>query len=85
MRNFDGCGSIATSKRGELAEDESAPSVMMVTSAQRVGRYERGKVGTGDKTMAKIIKTSRVGFSRLLKLFGRRHWYRWYEVEVALF
>jgi hypothetical protein len=39
--NFDGHGSIATSKRGELAEDESVPSVMMVTSAQRLGRYEK--------------------------------------------
>ena len=36
-----GMGSIATSKRGKLAEDESMPSVMMVTSAQRVGRYAR--------------------------------------------
>jgi hypothetical protein len=35
--------------------------------------------------MTKIIKTSRVGLSRLLKVFGRRHSYRWYEVEVALF
>jgi hypothetical protein len=34
---FDGYGSIATSKRGELAEDESVASVMMVTSAQRGG------------------------------------------------
>ncbi len=35
MWNFQEYGSIATSKRGELAEDESVPSVMMVTSAQR--------------------------------------------------
>jgi hypothetical protein len=41
VRNFDGYGSIATSKRVELAEDESVPSVMMVTSAQRGGRYGR--------------------------------------------
>jgi hypothetical protein len=35
--------------------------------------------------MAKIIKASRAGFSRFLKVLGRRHSYRWYEVEVALF
>jgi hypothetical protein len=28
-------------QRGGLAEDESVPSVMMVTSAQRAGRYVR--------------------------------------------
>jgi len=37
MWNFHEYGSIATSKRGELAEDESVPSVMTVTSAQRGG------------------------------------------------
>jgi hypothetical protein len=36
---IDQYGCFATSKRGELAEDENVPSVMMVTSAQRGGRY----------------------------------------------
>jgi hypothetical protein len=41
--------------------------------------------GTGGKTMTKIIKTSRAGFSRLFAVLGQRHPYRWYEIEVALF
>jgi hypothetical protein len=35
--------------------------------------------------MAKIIKTSRAALSRLFAVLGRRHSYRWYEVEVASF
>ena len=69
----------------ELAEDESVPSVMMVTSAQRVGHYGGEVFSTGDMAMTKIRETSRAGFSQILKVFGRRHAYRWYEVEVALF
>ena len=35
--------------------------------------------------MAKIIQTSRSGFSRLFAGFRQRYPYRWYEVEVACF
>jgi hypothetical protein len=35
--------------------------------------------------MAKIVKTSPVGFSQFLGVLVRRHSYRWYEVEVACF
>lgn len=39
--------------------------------------------------MAKIIRTSRTGFKRVLALFSRgtadSPTYRWYEVEVASF
>ena len=35
--------------------------------------------------MAKIIKTSRAGFSRFFAVFGQRHSYRWYEIDVAIF
>ena len=59
---------------------------MIVTSAQRVGRYEREVFSTGSIAMTKIIETSRAGFSQIiLKVSGRRHRYRWYEVEVAVF
>jgi hypothetical protein len=44
-----------------------------------------GVFDTGDKTMAKIIKTRPVGFSQFLGVLVRRHSYRWYEVEVACF
>jgi hypothetical protein len=35
--------------------------------------------------MAKIIKTSRAGFSRFFAALSQRRSYRWYEVDVAIF
>ena len=57
---------------------------MTVTSAQHVDCYA-DHVGKGDAPWRRSFGPSRSGFSRFLKMFGCRHLYRWYEVEVALF
>ena len=57
---------------------------MTVTSAQHVDCYE-ARVGKGDAPWRRSSRAADRGSSRFLKMFGRRHLYRWYEVEVALF
>src|SRR5262249_31858897 len=59
----------------DVAEDKMTAPVTMVTSAGHIGRYQGAGLARKRRPMAKIITTSRAGFTRFLGALRQRHSY----------